>query len=77
MRRHAQLVVPTLSVIVAIRKHGPSLGIGSMEREKSKGLYEYMLTSIEICTRAGVRSGLASGHVFHELQGGELPLRAE
>jgi hypothetical protein len=48
-----------------------------MGRVKSKGLYEDMLTSIEVCTRAGVRSGLGSGHVFNELQGRELALRAE
>jgi hypothetical protein len=77
VRRHAQLVVPAASVIDVIRKHGRSLGIPSMGREKSKGLYEDMLTSIEVCTRADVRSGLGSGHVFHKLRGSQLALRAE
>jgi imidazolonepropionase-like amidohydrolase len=39
-----------------------------------------MLASIEACTRAGVKIGLGADlldHEFHQLQGGELALRAE
>lgn len=73
-------VVPTLSVIDVIRKHGPRLGVPPMGLEKIRGLYEAMLSSIEACTRAGVKIALGSDlldHEFHELQGGELALRAE
>ena len=73
-------VVPTLSVIDVIRKHGPRLGLPPMGLEKIKGLYEDMLKSIEACTRARVRIGLGSDlldHIFHKLQGGELALRGE
>jgi imidazolonepropionase-like amidohydrolase len=73
-------VVPTLSVADVIRKHGPRLGIPPMGLDKIKGLYEDMLASIEACTRAGVKIGLGADlldHEFHQLQGGELALRAE
>jgi imidazolonepropionase-like amidohydrolase len=73
-------VVPTLSVADVVRKHGPHLGIPPLGLEKIKGLYEDMLRSIENCTRAGAKIGLGTdllGHDFHQLQGGELALRAE
>jgi imidazolonepropionase-like amidohydrolase len=73
-------VVPTLSVVDVVRKHGPSLGVPPMGLAKIKGLYEEMLKSIEACTRAGVKVALGSDlldHEFHKLQGGELALRAE
>jgi len=73
-------VVPTLSVADVIRKNGAELGIPPQGLQKIKGVYERMLTSIETCTRAGVRLGLGAdllGHRFHELQGGEIELRSE
>ena len=73
-------VVPTLSVVEVIRRHGPDLGLPPMGLEKVKGLYEDVLRSIETCTRAGVRLGLGSdllGQPFHPLQGGELALRGQ
>ncbi len=76
----AAFVVPTLSVVDVIRKHGHELGVPAMGLEKIKGVYEEMLQSIEACTRAGVKLGLGAdllGHEFHKLQGGELALRGE
>jgi imidazolonepropionase-like amidohydrolase len=73
-------VVPTLSVADVIRKHGPALGVPPMALEKIKAVYEDMLRSMEACARAGVKMGLGAdllGSEFHELQGGELALRAE
>lgn len=73
-------VVPTLSVADVIRQHGPTLGVPPMALEKIKAVYEDMLRSMETCARAGVKIGLGAdllGTQFHELQGGELALRAE
>ena len=73
-------VVPTLSVVEVVRKHGRALGLPPLGIEKIKGCYEQMLTSIESCMRAGVKLGLGTdllGHEFHKLQGGELALRGE
>ena len=73
-------VVPTLAVTDVLRTQGPKLGLPSMSLEKIKGLYESILSSIEACTRAGVKIGLGAdllGHDYHPLQGGELALRGE
>lgn len=73
-------VVPTLAVTNVLRKHGSKLGLPPMSLGKIKGLYERILSSIEACTRAGVKIGLGAdllGHEYHLLQGGELALRGE
>lgn len=73
-------VVPTLAVTDVLRKHGPKLGLPPMSLEKIKGLYESILSSIEACSRAGVKIGLGAdllGHEYHPLQGSELALRGE
>lgn len=73
-------VVPTLSVMDVIRSHGPKLGLPPMSMGKIKGVYERTLSSIEACTKAGVKLGLGTDlldHQYHPLQGGELHRRRE
>lgn len=73
-------VVPTLSVAHVLTQRGPELGLPPTSLDKIKGLYESYLSSIEACTKAGVKLGLGAdllGHEYHPLQGGELALRGE
>ena len=73
-------VVPTLSVAHVLTQRGPELGLPPASLDKIKGLYENYLSSIEACTKAGVKLGLGAdllGHDYHPLQGGELALRGE
>ena len=73
-------VVPTLAVTDVLRKHGKALGLPPMSLDKIKGLYEKILGSIEVCTKAGVKLGLGAdllGQAYHPLQGHELALRGE
>ncbi len=72
-------VVPTLSVVDVLQKHGPSLGLPPMAIDKIKSVGHSMLDALDACSRAGVKLGLGAdllGHDFHPLQGGELELRS-
>ena len=73
-------VVPTLSVVDTIQKHGSELKLSKSGLKKSQGLYESMLKAITCCAEAGVKLGLGTDLLdsrFHALQGGELALRGE
>lgn len=73
-------VVPTLSVANVLTKQGSKLGLPLASLDKIEGLYSSYLSSIEVCTKSGVKLGLGAdllGHEFHSLQGGELALRGE
>jgi imidazolonepropionase-like amidohydrolase len=73
-------MVPTLSVLNVIRRHGSSIGVPSKALGKVGELLHSALRSIENCIAAGVKMGLGADlldHAFHPLQGGELELRGE
>ncbi len=72
-------VVPTLSVVTALRDNSKNIGLSPVSIEKLKGAYERTMLSMENCVRAGVRLGLGSDLLgdFQGLQGGEFALRAQ
>jgi imidazolonepropionase-like amidohydrolase len=72
-------VVPTLSVVSALRDHSENIGLSPASLEKLKGVYERTMRSMENCVRAGVRLGLGTDLLgdFQGLQGGEFALRAQ
>lgn len=78
--RAGAFVVPTLSVVDIIRKHGPSLGLPAASLPKLAGIYERMAASIQTCAEAQVALGLGTdilGTEFRVLQSHELALRGE
>lgn len=72
-------VVPTLSVIAALRDHGKNLGLPPMSVDKIAGLYDEALESLARCAAAGVKLGFGTDLLgsFHERQGEKFRLRAE
>jgi imidazolonepropionase-like amidohydrolase len=73
-------VVPTLTVMDVLRRHGEQLALPPAGREKLRGVYERMAESIQTCVEHGVRLGLGADLLdsrFHPLQGWELGMRAE
>jgi imidazolonepropionase-like amidohydrolase len=73
-------VVPTLSVVDVLRKHGADLGFSGDAMAKVNEIYGQMLHALEVCVTAGAKVALGAdllGNNFHPMQGGELELRGE
>lgn len=80
IRDAGAFVVPTLSVVDVLCRHAKELSLPPMTLEKLKGIKEAMHTSVELCTRTGVKLGFGTDlmdHRFHPSQGGEFELRGE
>ena len=71
-------VVPTLSIIEVLHRHGANLRIPPESVAKVRQIGDDAFRAIETCQRAGVKLGLGTDlldHKFHPLQSGELELR--
>ena len=80
IREKEAFVVPTLSPVDLLNDRGQDMKVSKTSLEKSKGVMDKMLYSIENCIRAGVSLGLGTDlleHEFHPRQGAELELRRQ
>jgi len=72
--------VPTLAVVHEVAKASGQAGLLPERAAKAAGMLDNMLTSIEICRRAGVKIGLGTdlfGTEYHDMQSSEFRFRAD
>lgn len=77
--RHNAYIVPTFSVMGAIREDGKSMGIAAASLEKLESIIDRAYTGLETMKRAGVRLGFGTDLLAeqHTRQGSEFTMRAE
>jgi imidazolonepropionase-like amidohydrolase len=72
-------VVPTLSVIFALMKDGPQMGLSEISRQKLLRVHDGALRGLQIMKRAGVKMGFGTDLLGeqHTRRGSEFTIRSE